>query len=209
MSHLGDRLHPWLRSPSPLHAAETEPLDQAWQSYYRSRRVPDEQFSAWPRSNGCFRTVPLGVSGRRCSSALQSFLCDAALGAQLGGFDSGESPRDGGCLRTRAFFSDQWMGLSPCTELGRSIHRFAPPRSHRPFFARFTFRPILPAAVLRSRSVVQAAARSLICFPPDLIGFWMWSRPALHRRLGLGKILQVWRSPQVPFGSGCLPWMWI
>jgi hypothetical protein len=40
VSHLGDRLHPWLRSPSPLHVAETacsEPLDPARQSYYLSR----------------------------------------------------------------------------------------------------------------------------------------------------------------------------
>ena len=170
MSHLGDRLHPWLRSPSPLHAAETacracwQPLDRARQSYYRSRRGQDEQFSPWLRSNGCFRTVPLGVSGHRCPAAFQSFLCDAALGAQLGSCDSGEPPRDGGRLRARAFLSERWMGLSLSTELGRSIHRFAPPRSHGPFFPRFAFRPILPAAVLRSRSVVQAAARSLICF---------------------------------------------
>ena len=167
MSHLGDRLHPWLRSPSPLHVAETacsEPLDPARQSYYRLRRVRDEQFSPWPRSNGRFRTVALGVSGHRCPSAFQSFLCDAALGARLGSFDSGEPPRDGGRLRARAFLSGRWMGLSLSTELGRNIHRFAPPRSHGPFFPRFAFRPILPAAVLRSRSVVQAAARSLICF---------------------------------------------
>ena len=167
MSHLGDRLHPWLRSPSSLQAAETacwQPLDPARHSYYRSRRVQDEQFSPWLRSNGCFRTVPLGVSGHRCPSAFQSFLCNAPLGAQLGSFDSGEPPRDGGCLGARAFLSERWMGPSLSTERGRSIRRFAPPRPHSPFFPRFAFRPILPAAVLRSRSVVQAAARSLICF---------------------------------------------
>ena len=86
MSYLGDRLHPWRRSLllslNMLLVAETaswQPLDLPQQSYYRSKRVQDEQFSSTTRDTCRFAALQLGLSGPRNSSDLQPFLRRAAL----------------------------------------------------------------------------------------------------------------------------------
>lgn len=167
MSHLGDRCTPGSGPLLPQMRRKRRAgnlLTPPGSPTIVLRRVQDEPFSPWPGNHRRFTTIPVGVSRRRNSPAVQSFLCDAALRTQLGSLHSGESPCHRGCLRARAFLAGRWVGLSPSSELGGGISRSAPPRSYDPVFLRFAFCPILLAAVLRSRSVVQAATRSLIFF---------------------------------------------
>ena len=170
MSYLGDRCTPGagplLLPLGKTSCAETpswQPLDPSPQSYYRFRRVQDEQFSM-PMSKCRFKTVPLGLSFPYDSSDLQPVYRHAALGALPGGWSSRESPRDRGRLGDAAFLSGGWMGLSP----GGGCYRIWSGRTAAGLlcavFPRFAFLPALQAAVFRTRPVVQAAADSLTVF---------------------------------------------